>query len=114
MNEKNLVIVAFLQNATIEYSLESLCACVCVCVCVFVCVCVCVFVLFLYMKITVGQIRYWALSDQGQGHGATFSPFTAIQTVRSHYLTLVQARKLILSVYVYLRIIYKFYKYCHS
>ena len=32
-----LVIVAFLENATIGYSLES------VCVCVFVCVCVCVF-----------------------------------------------------------------------
>ena len=31
------IIVAFLENATIGYSLESLC------VCVFVCVCMCVF-----------------------------------------------------------------------
>ena len=30
-----LIIVAFLENATIGYSLESLCVCVCVCVCVF-------------------------------------------------------------------------------
>ena len=37
----NLIIVAFLENATIGYSLESLS--VCVCVCVYVCVCVCVF-----------------------------------------------------------------------
>ena len=36
-----LVIVAFLENATIGYSLESVCVCVCVRVCV--CVCVCVF-----------------------------------------------------------------------
>ena len=34
-----IIIVAFLENATIEYSSESLC--VCVHVCVFVCVCVC-------------------------------------------------------------------------
>ena len=33
-----IVIVAFLENATIGYSLESVC--VCVCVCVRVCVCV--------------------------------------------------------------------------
>ena len=32
-----MFIVAFLQNATIEYSLESLC--VSVCVCVFLCLC---------------------------------------------------------------------------
>ena len=40
-----------------------------------------------------------------------FFPITAIQTVRSHNSTLVQSRKLILSVYVYLIIIYKFNKY---
>ena len=46
----------------------------------------------------VVQVRYWALSDQGQGHCATskFSPFTAIQTVRSLNSTLVQVRKIIL------------------
>ena len=37
-----LVIVAFFENATIEYSSESLCVCVCVCGSVFVCVRVCV------------------------------------------------------------------------
>ena len=35
--DDKFIIVAFLENATIGYSLESLC----VCVCVFVCVCVC-------------------------------------------------------------------------
>ena len=33
--EKWVIIVAFLKNATIGYSLESLCVCVCVWVCVF-------------------------------------------------------------------------------
>ena len=32
------IIVAFLENATIGYSLESVCVCVCVCVCLCVCV----------------------------------------------------------------------------
>ena len=40
MSFSELVIVAFLENATIESS--SVCVCVCVCVCVYVCVCVCV------------------------------------------------------------------------
>ena len=31
----HIIIVAFLENATIGYSLESLCVCVFVCVCVF-------------------------------------------------------------------------------
>ena len=39
----NLIIVAFLENATIGYLLESVCVCLCVCVCVCVRVCVCVF-----------------------------------------------------------------------
>ena len=39
-----------------------------------------------------------------------FSPFTTIQTVRSYNSTLVQDRKLILSVYVHLIPIYKFFK----
>ena len=43
-----------------------------------------------------------------------FSPFTTIQTVRSYNLTLVQAMKLILSMYVHLIVIYKIYKYCHA
>ena len=56
----------------------------------------------------------WALSDQGQGHGETLSPFTTKQTVRSYYLTLVQARKLILSMYVHLIVKYNIYEYCHA
>ena len=43
-----------------------------------------------------------------------FSPFTTIQTVRSYTSTLVQARKLILSVYVHLIVIYKIYGYRHT
>ena len=43
-----------------------------------------------------------------------FSPFTAIQTVRSYNSTLVQARKLILSKYVHLIVIYKIYQYRHA
>ena len=41
-----------------------------------------------------------------------FSPFTTIQTVRSYISTLVQARNLILSVYVHL--ILKIYECCHA
>ena len=43
-----------------------------------------------------------------------FSPFTTIQTVRSYISTLVQARKLILSMYVHLIVIYKIYEYRHA
>ena len=120
-----LVIVAFLENATIGYSLESLC------VCVFVCVCVCVFLhnnskrnrsrntkleyivehensldefdielCRIKVKVTVGVQK--------------FSPFTTIQTVRSYSSTLVQARNLILSMYLHLILIYKIYKCRHA
>ena len=43
-----------------------------------------------------------------------FSPFTTIQTVRSYNSTLVQDRKLILSVYVHTILIYKIYEYRHA
>ena len=43
-----------------------------------------------------------------------FSPFTTIQTVRSYNSTLIQARKLILSKYVHLIVIYKLYEYRHA
>ena len=43
-----------------------------------------------------------------------FSLFTAIQTVRSHNSTLVEARKLILSKYVHLILTYKIYEYRHA
>ena len=38
LNLLTLVIVAFLENATIGYLLESLCVCVCVRPCLYVCV----------------------------------------------------------------------------
>ena len=40
-----------------------------------------------------------------------FSPFITIQNIRSYNSTLVQARKLILSMYIYLIIIHKMYDY---
>ena len=41
-------------------------------------------------------------------------PFTTIQTVRSYSSTLVQARNLILSMYLYLILIYKIYECRHA
>ena len=64
----------------------------------------------------IGQVRYWALSDQGHGHGGSLKlfSFTAIQTVRSYNSSLVQARKLKLSMYVRLIIISNTYEYRHA
>ena len=43
-----------------------------------------------------------------------FSPFTTIQTVRSYSSSLVQARNLILSLYLHLILIYKIYECRHA
>ena len=43
-----------------------------------------------------------------------FSPFTTIQTVRYYSSTLVQARNLILSIYLHLILIYKIYECRHA
>ena len=43
-----------------------------------------------------------------------FSPLTTIQTVRSYSSTLVQARNLILSMYLHLLLIYKIYECRHA
>ena len=43
-----------------------------------------------------------------------FSPFTTIQTVRSYSSTLVQARNLILSIYLHLILIYKINECRHA
>ena len=43
-----------------------------------------------------------------------FSPFTTIQTVRSYSSALVQARNLILSIYLHLILIYKIYECRHG
>ena len=96
--------------------------CVCVCVSVFVCVCV-----FLHDNSKRNRSRntkseyivvYENSSDEFdiELHRIKvkvtvcvqkFSPFTTIQTVRSYSLTLVQARNLILSIYLHLILIYK-------
>ena len=104
---------------------------VCVCVCVCVCLCVCVFLhnnskrnrsrnmkseyIVVYenssdefdidlhrikVKVTVGVQK--------------FSPFTTIQTVRFYSSSLVQARKLILSIYLHLILIYKINECRHA
>ena len=112
-----IIIVAFLENATIGYSLESVCVCVCVCV--------------YFCTITQKEID---LGTQNRNENSTdefdielhqikvkvtvgvqkFSPFTTIQTVRSYSSTLVQARNLILSIYLHLILIYKIYECRHA
>ena len=131
------IIVAFLENATIGYSLESVCVCVCMCVCVCVrvcvcvcpCVCVCVCV-FLHDNSKRNQSRnmkseYIVVYENSSGEFdielhrikvkvtvgvQKFSPFTTIQTLRSYSSTLVQARNLILSMCLHLILIYKIYE----
>ena len=124
-----LVIVAFLENATIGFSLESVCVCVRVCVCVSVCVCV-----FLHDNSKRNRSRntkseyivvYANSSDKFDIElrqikvkvtvgVQKFSPFTTIQTVRSYSSTLVKARNLILSMYLHLIVIYKIYECRHA
>ena len=114
-----IIIVAFLENATIGYSLES--------VCVFVCV-------FLHDNSKRNRSRntkseyivvYENSSDEFdiELHRIKvkvtvgvqkFSPFTTMQTVRSYSSTLVQARNLILSIYLHLILIYKIYECRHA
>ena len=114
---KSIIIVAFFENATIEYSSESLC------VSMFVRV-------FLHDNPRRNQSRNMKLeyivvyensSDEFdiEHHRIKvkvtvglqkFSPFTTIQTVRSYNSTLVQARKVILSMFVHVIVIYKIYK----
>ena len=95
------------------------------CVCVFVCMCV-----FLHDNSKRNRSRntkleyivvYENISDEFDTElrqvkvkvtvgVQRFSPFTTIQTVRSYNSTLVQARKLILSMYVHLILTYKIYE----
>ena len=118
-----VIIVAFLENATIGYSLESLCVCVCVCVCV-----------FLHDNSKRNRPRNTKLEYIVEYENSSdefdielrrikvkvtvgvkkFSPFTTIQTVRSYSSTLVQARNLILSMCLHLILIYKIYKCRHA
>ena len=112
-----IFIVAFLENATIGYSLESLCVCV-----------------FLHDNSKRNQSRNTKLEHILEYENSSgefdielrrikvkvtvgiqkFSPFTTIQTVRSYSSTLVQARNLILSMYLHLIQIYKIYKCRHA
>ena len=118
-----IIIVAFFENATIEYSSESLCVCVCVCVCVCMCVCVCVSMtvcvcVFLHDNAKRNRSRNMKLENIVVYENSSdkfdiehhrkevkvtvrvkkLSPFTTIQIVRSYNTTLVQVRKLILSM----------------
>ena len=104
-------------------------------VCVYACVCVCVRVcVFLHDNSKRNQSRntkseyivvYENSSDEFdiELHRIKvkvtvgvqkFSPFTTIQTVRSYSSTLVQARNLILSIYLHLILIYKIYECRHA
>ena len=98
--------------------------CVCACVCVYPCLCV-----FLHDNSKRNQSRntkleyivvYENSSDEFDIELCRikikdtvgvqkFFPFTTIQSVRSYSSTLVQARNLILSMYVHLILIYKIY-----
>ena len=120
-----VIIVAFLENATIGYSLESLC----VRVCVFVCVRV-----FLHDNSKRNRSRNTKLEYIVVYENSSeefdielhrikvkvtvgvqkFSPFTTIQTVRAYSSTLVQARNLILNSYLHLILIYKIYECRHA
>ena len=110
------IIVAFLENATIGYSLESLCVCVSVCV-------------FLHDNSKNTKSEYIVVYENSSDEFdielhrikvkvtvgvQKFSPFTTIQTVRSYSSTLVQARNLILSIYLHLILIYKIYESRHA
>ena len=122
--KRQVVIVAFLENATIGYSLESVCVCVCVCVCP--CVCVCVFLhdnskrnrsrntKSEYIVVYEFDIELHRIKVKVTVGVQKFSPFTTIQTVRSYSSTLVQARNLILSIYLHLILIYKIYECRHA
>ena len=119
----NIFIVAFLENATIGYSLEYLCVCVCVCVCV------CLHNNSNRNRARNTKLEYIVVYESSSDEFdielcrikvkvtvgvRKFSPFTTIQTVRSCSSTLVQARNLILSMYLHLILIYKIYECCHA
>ena len=114
-------IVAFLENATIEYSLESLC----VCVCVFVCFCTITqknrsrntkseYIVVYENSSDEFDIELHRIKVKVTVGVQKFSPFTTIQTVRSYSSTLVQARNLILNICLHLILIYKIYKCRHA
>ena len=115
----------------------SMCVCVCVCLCVCVCVCVCVracVCVFLHDNSKRNRSRNTKLEYIVVYENSSeefdielrrikvkvtvgvrkFFPFTTIQTVRSNSSTLLQARNLILSMYLHLIQIYKIYECRHA
>ena len=108
---------------------ESVCVCVCVFVCVPVCVLVCVFFLhdnYKRNRSRKAKLEYIVVYDNSSDEFdiglrqikvkviQKFYPFTTVQTVRSYISTLVQARNLILSVYVHLILVCKIYECRHA
>ena len=120
-----LFLVAFLEKATIGYSLESLC--VCVCVSVFVCVLLhdnskrnrsrntkLEYIVVYENSLDEFDIELRQIKVKVTVGIQKFSPFTTIQTVRSYSSTLVQARNLILSMFLHLILIYKINECRHA
>ena len=109
-----------------------MCVCVCVCarVCVRVCVCVCVCVCVhgyskrnrsrnmkleyvVVYKNSSEEFDIWLRRIKVKVTVGV-SPFTTAQIVRPYISTLVQARDLILSMYVHLILVYKIYECRHA
>ena len=118
-----LIIVAFLENTTIGYSLESLCVCVFVCVCVFLHdnskrnrspTTKSEYIVVYENSSDEFDIELHRIKVKVTVGVQKISPFTTIQTVRSYSSTLVQARNLILSIYLHLILIYKIYECRHA
>ena len=99
-----------------------------VCVCVHACMCVCFCMITQKEKTWNMKLEYIVVYGSSSEEfdnehcqikvkitgGLHVSPFTTIQTVRSYNSILAQARKLILSMYFHLILIYKFHDYCHA
>ena len=109
--------------------LVRVCVCVCVCVCVRVCVCVFLqdnskrnrsrntnleYIVVYENSLDEFDIELHRIKVKVTVGVQKFSPFTTIQTVRSYSSTLVQARNLILSIYLHLILIYKIYECRHA
>ena len=118
-----IFIVAFLENATIGYSLESLCVCVCVCVCVFLHDnskrnrsrnTKSEYIVVYENSLDEFDIELHRIKVKVTVGFQKFYPFTTIQTVRPYSSTLVQARNLILNIYLHLILIYKIYECRHA
>ena len=109
------------------YICVCVCVCVCVCLCVCVCVCVCLHDISKRNRSKNTKLEYIAYENSSDEFDIEhprikvkvtvglqkFSPFTTIQILRSYNSTLVQAWKLIASMYDHLIVIYKIYEDRH-